>query len=123
MELFDRRSHHAHKDLTLCLERDQYGNLIEVKGRGFRHVNIYELIPAQTESARRKGKLRKIWVESRDRKRVLWEASHRWSGTIDQGIQFRDAAYPDAGVVMWKEDDGFFRWDEPMTVTSKRKKK
>ena len=123
MELFDRASHHAHKDLTIKLEFDKYGNPVEFKGRGFRHVNIYELIPAQTESARRKGRLRKIWVESKDRKQIHWEASHRWSGTLDQVIQFRNAAFPDARVVMWTEDDGFVLWDEPMTVISKRKRR
>lgn len=120
MELFDRHSHHASKDLTIEVKVDKYGQPFEVKGRGFRHVNIYELIPAQTEIARRKGKLRRVWVEDKKRN-VLWQAGPRWTGTLEQVMQFRDAAHPKARVVVWDEEEGFVFWGEPMTVIRKKK--
>jgi hypothetical protein len=122
MELFDRHSHHASKDLTLGLAFDKYGQPIQIKGRGFRHVNIYELIPAQTAAARRKGKMRKVWVETVKDRTVLWESSARWSGTVEQVLAYRDAAHPKARVIVWDEEEGFVLWDEPpVTVTRKRK--
>lgn len=115
MELHEHRSHHATKDLTLGLSEDRYGNLTEVKGRGFRHVSIYELINDH------KRKLR-CWIEDTDRN-VLWQAGRRWRGDFDPVLTYRDAVFPGARVIVWDEEEGFVLWDEPVTVISKRKKK
>lgn len=114
MELHDIRSHHSTKDLTLSLSRDREGNLVEVKGRGFRHVNIYELI----NSKKRKPK---CWIEDSNRT-ILWEASRRWRGEFEPVLTYRDAVHPKARVVVWDDEEGFILWDEPMTVISRRKK-
>lgn len=116
--MFEQHSHHATKDLTLFLSEDKYGQLKEIKGRGFRHINIYELINSKKRKPR-------AWIESIKDRSILWEPSspRKWSGDVDALLAYRDACYPAGRCVVWDEELGFMLWDEPAKPKRTRKSK
>ena len=113
--MFIPSSHHSSKDLTIAVTEDRYGQLKEIKGRGFRHVNIYELISDKKRPQR-------AWIESVKDRSILWEPQKKWSGSVDALLAFRDACYPKGRVVVWDEVDGFVLWDEPPQAKRRAKK-
>ena len=115
--LFEKHTHHGNKDLIIEERVDRYGQIRVMRGKGFRHISIWE----QFEE-KKALHFSESWVENAQGE-VVYRAKR--GDTLKSLLNFRDSAYPGGSVCVWEgdEDGKMVFCDRPKPVQKPKSKK